>query len=90
MAPSTTSMGVSEKTQRTEIARPQVKTFHAKKRSAFLESQRPEQGKQGRPFAKKGRGAGGVKILETLRKDTPGGDPSGKGPLRGISRRDKT
>ena len=68
MAQSTTSMGVPEKTQRTEIARPQVKTFHAKKRSASLESQRPEQGKRGRPFAKKGRGAGGVTICGYCRK----------------------
>ncbi|XP_027150296.1 uncharacterized protein LOC113750530 [Coffea eugenioides] len=37
-----------------------------------------------------GCGAGGVKILETLREDTPGGNPSGEGSLRGVSQGDQT
>ena len=85
MAQNTTAMGFPEEAQRTGIARPQVNIFHAKKRG-----KRPEQCKRGRPVAKKGRGVRGVKILETLKEDTPGGNPSGEGPLHDVSQEDQT
>ncbi|XP_027184233.1 uncharacterized protein LOC113782545 [Coffea eugenioides] len=76
MAQSTPAMGVSEEAQRTGIVRPQMKIFYAQKKGKALENQRPEQGERDRPFAKRGRGVGGVKILEALREDTL------EGPLR--------
>ena len=57
MAQGNTSRGTPEEAQRTGIARPQLKIFHAKKK-----------GKAGRSIAKKGRGAGGVTICGYCRK----------------------
>ena len=57
MAQGNTSMGTPEEAQRTGIARPQLKIFHAKKK-----------GKAGRPFAKRGRGSGGVTNCSYCRK----------------------
>ena len=57
-----------EKAQKIETARAQVKGFHAKKWSAPSESQSQEQGDQGRPLFKVGRGANGVKFWGHLKK----------------------
>ena len=89
MAQGNTSMGTPEEAQRAGIVRPQGTIFYAKKRGK-KRGKLPEQGEQGRPLAKKGRGARGVTILETLKEDTPGGNSREKGPLRDISQGDQT
>ncbi|XP_071933721.1 putative glutamine amidotransferase YLR126C [Coffea arabica] len=55
---------VLEKVQRIEIARAQVKAFHARKKGASSGDQGQEQGDLGMPPSKVGRGASGVRILE--------------------------
>lgn len=57
MAQGNTSMGTPEEAQRTGIAKPQLKIFHAKKK-----------GKAGRSIVKKGRGASGEIICGYCRK----------------------
>ncbi|XP_071923195.1 uncharacterized protein [Coffea arabica] len=81
---------VLEKAQRIEIARVQVKAFHARKKDASSGDQGQEQGDQGMPPPKVGRGVGGVRISGTFKGVTPRGAPSGRGQLRGGSQGDQT
>ncbi|XP_027169497.1 uncharacterized protein LOC113769232 [Coffea eugenioides] len=81
---------VLEKTQRIEIARAQVNTFHARKKGASSGDQGQEQGGQGMPPRKVSRGAGGVKISGTSTEVISRGVPGGKEQLRGASQGDQT
>ena len=62
---------VLEKAQRIEIARAQVRAFHAKWRGAPARGQEQLHGNLGRPLSKVSRGAGGVRISETPKEVTP-------------------
>ena len=64
---------VLEKVQMIEIARAQVKAFHAKKKGASSGDQGQEQGDLDMPHSKEGRGAGGVRISGTPMEVTPRG-----------------
>ena len=59
---------VLEKAQRIEIARVQVKVFHARKKGVSSRDQGQEQGDQNMPSPKVGRGVGGVKISGTSKE----------------------
>ncbi|XP_027169547.1 uncharacterized protein LOC113769281 [Coffea eugenioides] len=74
---------VLEKAQRIEIARAQVRNFHAKRRGAPGENQGSAQSDGNMPPPKAGRGAGGGRFTSTSRGGTPRGAQSGRGQGRG-------
>ena len=82
-----TFIEVLEKAQRIEIAKTQVKDFHARKRGAPSggQGQGLGQGDRGMPPPKVGRGAGGGRILETSRGVIPREATSGREQMRGTS-----
>ncbi|XP_071902691.1 uncharacterized protein [Coffea arabica] len=74
---------VLEKAQRIEIARAQVRNFHAKQRGAPGRHQGPAQSDRNMPPSKAGRGAGGGRFKGTSRGGIQRGGQSGRGQGKG-------
>ncbi|XP_071921801.1 uncharacterized protein [Coffea arabica] len=74
---------VLEKAQRIEIARAQVRNFHAKQKGALGGSQKPAQSDRNISPPKAGRGAGGGRFTGISRGGTPRGGQGGREQGRG-------
>ena len=81
---------VLEKAQRIEIARAQVKAFHAKKRGVLGGSQGQEQGDLDMSPSKVDRGNSGEQISGTPKEVTARGTAGRRGQTRGVSQGGQT
>nr|XP_027076013.1 uncharacterized protein LOC113699855 [Coffea arabica] len=75
---------ILEKAQKIEIARAQIRNFHAKRRGVPGGSQGPAQSDRNMPFPKIDRGAGGGRFTSTSRGGTSRGPQSGREQGRGV------